>query len=142
MLLTTSISVHILIRLFSMFKSPARNMQMPKRSPVSFIKTVASPRHPNNTKNIAFSSHDFSTDHFNKQGNTLMLTLQISLQKVNVPHRCIFTYNNESTIGELVDYMRKELRDSYLFFKSRDINVDYLLTLAQRKVRELRVKRL
>lgn len=125
-----------------MFKSPVRNMPAPKRSPVSFIKTVASPRHPNTSKPIAMSSHDFSIEQFTKQSNALMLTLQIALEKVNVPHRCIFTYNNDTTIGELIDYMRKELRDQYLFFKSRDMNVDYILTLVQRKVRELRTKRL
>lgn len=42
----------------------------------------------------------------------------------------------------MTDFMRRELKEQYVYFKAKSINVEYLLTLQHRKVRELGVKRL
>lgn len=41
-----------------------------------------------------------------------------------------------------MDFIRREIKEHYVYFKAKSLNVEYLLTLHHRKVRELGVKRL
>lgn len=117
-------------------------MPAPKRSPINFVKTVASPRYPNSAKAITISELDFSIDQFNKQAGSSFLSLEITQSKTNHPHRCIFPYNNETSISELVEFIRKEVNETHIYCRTRDLNMDYLFTLGYRKVIELKTKRI
>jgi hypothetical protein len=61
-----------------MFKSPIRNLPAPKPSPVSFIKTLPSPRHPNSAKSITPVNYDFSIDQYQRQLGSNFLSLEIT----------------------------------------------------------------
>ena len=43
---------------------------------------------------------------------------------------------------ELVSFMKKETSESHVYFKSKNLNIDYMLTLKERKVKELGTKKL
>lgn len=93
-----------------MFKSPVRNVPA-KKAPISFIKTVASPRQasrpllPLTTKTLGSADEDYSPQH----RPTSLLTMEVHLEKPTRSQRFAFPFHERTTIGELLDYLSREL---------------------------------
>ncbi len=56
--------------------------------------------------------------------------------------RLAFPYNSETTVAELQAFLKGELREGLLSFRSKNLSVEHFLTLGDRKVRDLGAKRL
>lgn len=54
----------------------------------------------------------------------------------------LFSYAEETTIQELILFMRREIKENFIYFKAKNVNVEYFLTLPQKRVVELNTKRL
>lgn len=138
---------YYLARIFSMFKSPVKGIPI-KKSPISFIKTATSPRqankppHAQTSKSISTAENDFAIDQFTKPNPSSLLSLDISLDRPARTLKLAFSFTAETEISDLTDFVRRELKEQYVYFKTKSLNVEYLLTLPHRKVRELGVKRL
>ena len=53
-----------------------------------------------------------------------------------------FPYSQETSIQELIDFLKRELKEGLLYFKAKNLNIEYLLTLPHRKVREMDSKKI
>ena len=73
-----------------MFKSPSNAAN--KRGPISFIKTVASPRQPNSAKTI-LTENDPTLTHYQRHSGVTLLSVEIAFDKFVHNHRCVFTYH-------------------------------------------------
>lgn len=54
----------------------------------------------------------------------------------------IFSYAEETTMQELILFMRREIKENFIYFKAKNINLEYFLTLPQKRVVDLNIKRL
>lgn len=109
-----------------MFKSPARTPP-PKRAPISFVKTVTSPQHARamqvqTAKSISTVENDFAIEQFNKP-TTHLLSLEITLDRPVRTLRLAFPYHPETAVEELIDFIRREVREDFLYFKTKNLNV-------------------
>lgn len=57
-----------------MFKSPGHH-PAPKKGPISFIKTIGSPKHTNSTKYIPSQANDFTIDQYSKEPGRSLLSI-------------------------------------------------------------------
>ena len=54
----------------------------------------------------------------------------------------MFPFDEETQISELLKYLKREVEEEFVFFKSKNLNIDYLLTLSHRRVKELSAQKL
>jgi hypothetical protein len=93
------------------------------------------------SKSITTAESDFTIDQFSRP-STALLSLEVTLDRPPRTMRLAFSYTPETTVGELLSFLRQELREGLLYFRSKNLSVEHFLTLTERKVRELGVKRL
>lgn len=124
-----------------MFKNPNYNAVV-KKGPISFIKTSASPRHVNSAKAILVGQQNSAIDQYNCHQRSATLAIEIIYDKISHVQHLNFPFSPETTIGELIDFLHKELQEQHLYFRSRNLNLDYLLTLKYRKIKELSTNKL
>jgi hypothetical protein len=80
-----------------MFKSPSYNA-VPKKGPISFIKTSSSPRHVNSAKAILVGEQDFATDQFSRPAAQSVLSIEVIYDKFSQARSCTFPFNQKTTI--------------------------------------------
>ena len=54
----------------------------------------------------------------------------------------MFPFDEETQISELLKYLKREVEEEFVYFKSKNLNIDYLLTLGHRRVKELSAQKL
>jgi hypothetical protein len=130
-----------------MFKSPAKGAPVVKRAPISFVRTVASPGQAprgmqvQTSKSISAADTDFTIEQFSRPSNNSLLSLEVTLDRPVRTMRLAFPYSQDTTVAELLAFLRRELREGFLFFCSKNLSVEHFLTLGGRRVRELGTKR-
>lgn len=93
-----------------MFKSPVKGVQ-PKRAPINFVRTVASPAQPGRTmqvqtaKSITTVESDFTIDQFSRPSAAL-LSLEITLDRPVRTMRLAFPYSSDTTVIDLLAFLK------------------------------------
>lgn len=112
-----------------MFKSPAKGGPAAKRAPISFVRTVASPTmqgrgiQVQTSKSISAVDSDFTIDQFSRPSASALLSVEVTLDKPVRTLRLAFSYTPDSTVAELLSFLRRELREGLLYFRSKNLTV-------------------
>ena len=54
----------------------------------------------------------------------------------------MFPFGEETTVEELRAFLKRETKESCIYFKSKNINLEYYLTLPLKRVKDLNTNRL
>lgn len=130
-----------------MFKSLVQGFPNKKGS-FGFIKSVGSPKQADRpfqfqtNKSLSTVENEAFADHPRKITSNNSLSIEITLDKCFRPFRLTYFYCSQTTIQELISFLKRELKEHFIYFKAKNINTEYFLTLHHRKVSELNTKRL
>ena len=91
-----------------MFKSPYGS-GLPKKGMISFNKMTASPRASNNSKIVMSEQREFNSNQFTRTPGSI-LTLEISGDKFINCHKCLFPFNSDTTVADLIVFLKKEVQ--------------------------------
>lgn len=128
-----------------MFKSPV-NKTPSTASGFNFIRNNIGPRQvkPNHISSakILSASDLESNDHVLKPDGSSTIMLDLLEEGLSEPRRLAYTYQADTNIENLIDFVKQETHITRLNFKTKNVNLDYLLTLKHRKVKELNIRKL
>lgn len=116
-----------------MFKSPGKGAPA-KRAPINFVRTVASPQagralQVQTSKSIGAVDTDFAIDQYSRPSASTLLSLEVTLDHPVRTLRLAFPYTPDTTVGELLAFLRRELREGLLYFRCKNLSVEHFLTL-------------
>lgn len=130
-----------------MFKSSVHGTSA-KKGPLSFMKSLASPKQADRSsqfhtvKTISTAENETPNDVPRKSAAIGSLSIELTLEKSYRPIKLMFPFWEDTTVDELVSFLKREIKESIIYFKSKNTNLEYYLTLPHKRVSELNTKRL
>jgi hypothetical protein len=130
-----------------MFKSSVHGTSA-KKGPLSFMKSLGSPKQADRfsqfhtVKTISTAENETVNDVPRKCTAIGSLCIELTLEKSYRPLKLMFPFWEDTTVEELVSFLKREIKESFTYFKSQNINLEYYLTLPLKRVSDLNTKRL
>ncbi len=62
-------------------------------------------------------------DHSRKNTAVGSLSIEIALEKCLRPQKMFFTFDEETTVKELISFIKREIKENFIYFKAKNINL-------------------